>query len=327
MTDTNDIPHINISDTDAALPPCPITGRPAKRHVQSFSLELLNELWKAAGAGDVAHLFPAIRTIKLYESDTGLYFFDPLIAGDESFYQRFYSLHNVYKLMRPHRSIGSEFQCAAAHVTNDARVLDVGCGNGEFGEFVQHARYCGLDPYAGPDASDKVLRETVEQHLESARASYDVVTAFQVIEHVVNPRAFAEQLTALLRPGGILILGAPLHPSPLTEIPNFLINAPPHHLTWWNIPAFEALVGSLGLTSVEISVLPYSPHETFVYWMHRFSFVRTTTSPNERYFGHRWAWHLNLASSYLLARLAARWLPLPKTGLSCNVILIARTPE
>lgn len=326
MTDTNDIPLIETPDKHAVLPPCPITGRPAKRHVQSFSLELLADLWRAAGAGDVARLFPNIRTIKLYESDTGLYFFEPLIAGDGLFYQRIYSRHNVYTLLRPHRGIRAEFQCAAAHVSKEARVLDVGCGNGEFSEFVQHARYCGLDPYAGPGASGAVLRETVEQHLESARASYDVVTAFQVIEHVANPRAFAEQLTAFLRPGGTLILAAPLHPSPPTEIPNFLMNAPPHHLTWWNVPAFEALAGSLGLTPVDISVLRYSPHEAFVYWIHRFSFVHTTTSPNECYFGHRWAWHINLASSYLLARLATRWLLPPKTGRSSNAILIAHTP-
>jgi SAM-dependent methyltransferase len=283
-------------------------------------------MWYFAGAGDVSRLLPAAGQVVLYESDTGLYFFHPRFAGDEDFYTRFYSVHGAHSLIsaRPHGRV--EYQFASKHVPSGALVLDVGCGNGELGEHLPHCHYRGLDPYAGSSASPAVLRETLEQHLPSAHGIYDVVTAFQVIEHVADPRAFTSQLVELLKPGGTLIIGAPLHPSPLTEIPNLLINAPPHHLTWWNSSAFAALVATLGLSPIEISEVGYSPHEAIIYWMHRLTLVRPGTDGDERYFAHRWVWHLNLILSYLLGRMINRLLPPPASGRPCNVILIARKP-
>ena len=309
---------------DSDLPPCPITGRPAKRRVHGVAAAVLVRMWRFAGAGDVSSLLPAAGQVVLYESDTGLYFFHPRIAGDEAFYTHFYSAHRAYSLIsaRPHGRV--EFQYAAQYIPPGSLVLDVGCGNGELGEHLLHCIYRGLDPYAGPGASPAVLRETLEQHLAGARGCYDVVTAFQVIEHVADPRGFAVQLLELLKPGGILIIGAPLHPSPLTEIPNLLINAPPHHLTWWNSSACAALAEALRLVPIEISEVGYSPHEAIIYWMHRLTLVRPGTGGDERYFAHRWAWHMNLVLSYLLGRVINRLLPPPGSGRPCNVILIAR---
>jgi SAM-dependent methyltransferase len=104
-----------------------------------------------------------------------------------------------------------------------------------------------------------------------------------VIEHTSDPRGFAERLMRLLRPKGLLILCAPLHPSPLTEIPNFLNNVPPHHMTWWNTRAFSALAEQLALRPVEIAELPASPHNALVPWVHKFSFCRSGKAPDERY--------------------------------------------
>jgi SAM-dependent methyltransferase len=306
------------------LPPCPITGRPARRRVHGVAASTLAGLWRLAGAGDVAHLLPREGQVVLYESDTGLYFFEPRTPGDAAFYHRFYGTHGAYTLLSARRHGRTEFTQAAHHIPVGALVLDVGCGTGEFAEHLPGRTYRGLDPYAEPGAQACILRETLEEHLTKARGVYDVVTAFQVIEHVTDPKAFASDLTGLLRPGGTLILAAPLHPSPLTEIPNFLLNAPPHHLTWWNIGALAALAAALGLEPLEIAQCPYSPHEAIVYWMRRFSLVRVGRPPDERYFAHRWAWHLSLALSYLLARIATRWLPPPSDGRSCNVLMAAR---
>ncbi|WP_295392408.1 methyltransferase domain-containing protein [uncultured Thiodictyon sp.] len=312
---------------DCTLPPCPITGRPAKRRVHGVAASVLARMWRLAGAGDVSRLLPTSGQVVLYESDTGLYFFHPRTAGDDAFYTRFYTAHRAHSLLsaRPHGRV--EYQYAVRHIPPGALVLDVGCGNGELGGHLPHCTYRGLDPYAGPGASPAVRRESLEQHLTLARGTYDVVTAFQVIEHVVDPRAFAAQLVELLKPGGTLILGAPLHPSPLTEIPNLLLNAPPHHLTWWNCGAFAALAAELGLTSVEITEVAYSAHEAIIFWMRRFTLVRPGRGRDERYFAHRWSWHLNLILSYLLGRMANRLFPPPASGRPCNVILVARKPD
>lgn len=310
-----------------ALPPCPITGRPARRRVHGVSTRALLWMWRAAGAGDLGHLFPDAPQVVLYESDTGLYFFAPPVAGDGDFYRRFYSAHAAHATLSAASEKRLEFLIAARHIAAGSLVLDVGCGSGAFREHLPQCRYRGLDPFAAPAAAADVIRQTLPEHLAEARGCYDAVTAFQVIEHVADPLGFARQLLALLRPGGTLIVCAPLHPSPLTEIPNFLINAPPHHLTWWTASACQALAEVIGVEPLEIVEVPPSPHdsEAIVYWMHRLSLLRARPGPGERYLAHRWGWHLNLVFSYLLARLAMRLLPSPKGGRPCNVMLVARS--
>jgi len=190
-----------------------------------------------------------------------------------------------------------------------------------------HAKYCGLDPYAPPTAPSQILRETLTDHARSNAAKYDVVSAFQVIEHIPDPLGFATALVQLLRPGGLLILCAPLHPSRLTEIPNFVLNLPPHHLTWWNTKAFAALAGALNLEPIDITELPPSPHAAIVDWMHRLSWARSDPPPAECYFAHRWSWHLNLAVSYGLARIADKVLPPPASKRPYDVFIAARRPS
>jgi len=306
------------------LPPCPTTGRPAIRRVQGFSTQLLIALWRAAGAGDVSSLFAGIGEIVLYESDTGLYFFDPMIAGDNNFYQSFYGKHRIRNLETSRSVSRVEFKHAATYVPSGASVLDVGCGAGLFAQHVSHAHFHGLDPYAPKHADRSIMRTTLEEHSERFSETYDVVTAFQVIEHTADPRRFTQRLLKLLKPGGLLMLGAPLHPSTLTEIPNLMLNAPPHHLTWWCPSAFQALATAFDLKNVQISTLPASPHEGLIFWMRFFSVARPDAAPNERYLAHRWMWHLNLAWCYGLGRLADRLLPLPKLARPIDVFMVAR---
>jgi SAM-dependent methyltransferase len=284
-------------------------------------------MWRAAGAGDLTRLFPDTPQVVLYESDTGLYFFEPMIAGDTDFYLRFYAAQNMHATLGSHSEARREFVQAARHIPAGSLVLDVGCGSGAFRKHLPQCTYRGLDPFAEPESAPDVIRQSLPEHLEEARGRYDVVTAFQVIEHVDDPLDFAAQMVALLRPGGTLIVCAPLHPSPLTEIPNFLINAPPHHLTWWCTGAYEALASAIGVKPVEIVEVSASPHEAIIYWMHRFSMLRARAGPDERYIAHRWAWHLNLAVSYLLGRAATTLLPPPRGGRACNLMLVARSRQ
>jgi hypothetical protein len=44
-----------------------------------------------------------------------------------------------------------------------------------------------------------------------------------------------------MRPGGRLCVVVPSRDSAITEIPNFVLNAPPHHLSWWNEDALRVL--------------------------------------------------------------------------------------
>ena len=263
----------------ANAPPCPLTGRPPLRLVQVFSTRLLVNLWRIAGGVDVSALYHDCDRIELYESPVGLFYFHPMRAGGGDFYERFYRRIKAHEYLEFDVMRRVEFLFAASFVPEGAAVLDVGCGRGSFRHHVRHARYAGVDPFAPADADGAVARHTLDAHAGLHPGQYDVATAFQVIEHVSNPRLVVELMLRTLRPGGLLILAVPLHPSPLTEIPNFIVNAPPHHLTWWSERALRGLCDALSLEPLALRLLEPSPHAAVVHWMRRLSLARTPTGP------------------------------------------------
>ncbi|MHC5018764.1 MAG: class I SAM-dependent methyltransferase, partial [Planctomycetota bacterium] len=110
-----------------------------------------------------------------------------------------------------------------ARIAPPARVLDVGCGFGFFLDAMRGAGYTpvGLEVGAPGLAECRRLELDVRPSLlEEAGlepASFDVVTAFYVIEHVYDPAAFVRDCARLLRPGGLLLLRWP-HSTPLVRL-------------------------------------------------------------------------------------------------------------
>ncbi len=78
---------------------------------------------------------------------------------------------------------------------------------------------------------------------------FDLVTAFDVVEHVENDRLVFAELTRVLKPGGHLIFSVPLHPAHWTEFDDYV-----GHARRYEPAALEALIASHGLI-VEKSVV------------------------------------------------------------------------
>lgn len=311
----------------AALPPSPITGRPAKRRVQHISKSLLRALWGRGLGIDIGRLLESVPSLGLYEADDGLLFFHPAITGDSEFYAAFYAKVGAHEHLNRHVLERAEYRHAARHIAPNAAVLDIGCGFGAFRVHLPQAHYLGLDPFAPAEADSAVLREDLWAHAQRQPEAYDVVTAFQVIEHVADPRAFAEAMVRMLKPGGMLILCAPLYPSLISRLPNFLLNAPPHHVTCWNRSSFTALAEVFRLDIVELTDLAPSPHEGLIHWMQSLCPVKAGAGPDGLYFAHRWSWHLSLALSYAVARTAHRIKVLPPGARAAHVFMAARKPH
>jgi SAM-dependent methyltransferase len=99
------------------------------------------------------------------------------------------------------------------------RMLDVGCGTGAAAvDFGAYGWLCASD--RSPDAlafvRSRGIRNVVASDaavLPFANASFDVVTAFDVIEHVEDDYAMALELRRVLRPGGALAVHVPAWPS------------------------------------------------------------------------------------------------------------------
>jgi len=303
-------------------PLCPITGLPASRRIQSISARLLIGLWRWSFGVATHHQLGNIAHFGLWESPCGLAFFEPMLPGDGAFYVELYRRGDFHRVLNEPSVARPEFRRVAEIVRAGETVLDVGCGEAGLARYLPHATYVGLDPHCyAMDTLPDIRNETISQHAISHPGEYNVVCAFHAIEHVADPLGFARDLATCVRAGGRLCIVVPSRGSAITEIPNFVLNAPPHHLSWWNEDALRALADRLDLLTEAIEALPFS-FDTIIYWMGRCAPKLT----GKRYFRAHWIWYGALAWSWLLGWACDSMFRLPTAAKPSALLLVARKP-
>jgi 2-polyprenyl-3-methyl-5-hydroxy-6-metoxy-1,4-benzoquinol methylase len=147
------------------------------------------------------------------------------------------------------------------------RMLDLGCGTGHFLHAAQAQGFtgCGIEPADVPAryAADRMGVEIMQANLYTAdlpEGKFDVITAWDVIEHVSDPKGMLENCYRWLKPGGILALRFPsstwqkikgviLHEILSSPRPSF---APTIHLYFFNEKTISRLCEETGLKMLEI---------------------------------------------------------------------------
>ena len=97
------------------------------------------------------------------------------------------------------------------------RLLDVGCAAGFF---IEAALDAGFDPVgielsptaielARPEVRARITCGDVNVLVASEARQFDVVTAFDIIEHTLDPAAFLDDIGRVLTPGGLLVVSTP----------------------------------------------------------------------------------------------------------------------
>jgi 2-polyprenyl-6-hydroxyphenyl methylase / 3-demethylubiquinone-9 3-methyltransferase len=94
----------------------------------------------------------------------------------------------------------------------DKQVLDIGCGGGIMTEMLARsgAKATGIDAETAMIDIAKAHQGELKINYQAAKLAdfaktkktFDVITAYEVIEHVSDPAAFLEQCDQLLKPGG-----------------------------------------------------------------------------------------------------------------------------
>lgn len=107
---------------------------------------------------------------------------------------------------------------AAGKPLEGLNILDVGCGGGLLAEPMAQcgASVVGLDASAGAirvaraHAAQSGLaidyREGTAEDLAKTGAQFDVITAFEIVEHVANLPSFMRTLSGLLKPDGLIVI-------------------------------------------------------------------------------------------------------------------------
>ncbi|MEK6802008.1 MAG: class I SAM-dependent methyltransferase [Nitrospirota bacterium] len=149
-------------------------------------------------------------------------------------------------------------------------LLDVGCGAGAF---LNVARQRGWD-VSGVELSPKlsdvsrraVRAEVITASFESVElpaASYDVITMWDIIEHVVDPVLCMKKVSRLLKPGGVALFCTPDEDSVLARAGLFLYRIsggrvsypalalhPTYHTYFFSRSGFTRMVRNSGMQAM-----------------------------------------------------------------------------
>ncbi len=125
--------------------------------------------------------------------------------------------------MRPGwRSSGEQLEALVrSHLTEESKVLDLGCGRGGVVElFWRDVKLAaGLDPDVPSLAEHRAAGMPVirgrGEHLPFAGESFDLVVCLWVLEHIDNPEVVLSEVRRVLRPGGHFIFLTPNLRNPL----------------------------------------------------------------------------------------------------------------
>jgi SAM-dependent methyltransferase len=190
--------------------------------------------------------------------ETGLEFCDPPLPGNTAFYEWASGFASYYPGFRWEYGEVARILKSENIVTPDFKILDVGCGKGDF---LHALDFLPVQKKFALDLNEPALRVCRGQGfnafcgtVESAIAAgfikpgdFPVVTSFHCLEHVSQPVEFVRELLRATAPGGKLLLSTPYSPMSFERDWFDVLNHPPHHLTRWNLAAYCRLAEILGV--------------------------------------------------------------------------------
>ncbi|MBC2669434.1 class I SAM-dependent methyltransferase [Novosphingobium piscinae] len=149
-------------------------------------------------------------------------------------------------------------------VARTGRLIDLGCSTGAFLTAAQRSGFaCSGIEYSldsarfAAEVTGLVVEHGTLAESTAAPGSIDVLTAFDVIEHVPDPAADLARMYQLLKPGGWLVLSTPnidgLFPrisQPFAQLLGHWPHPePPHHLYQFSVRTLRAMLGQAGFAS------------------------------------------------------------------------------
>jgi len=230
----------------------------------------------SSSSASIVHTLPEYRVLLC--GDCGLRYADPMRPAPHDWYETS-ELYSDKRAARRHKSpreiLLSDWryqQFARYAPPAGLRLLDVGCG---VGEFVFLARWLGYDATGIDFDEGRVLlgRQVYSVPLQSAGIAdlvadkqgdkYDIITLFDVLEHLENPVGAIRDLTALFKAGGHFVVSVPSW----NRWPQWVgsrVDLPPHHLTLWTEQALRRALENAGLAMKVVHRKPLHGSDLFL---------------------------------------------------------------
>jgi SAM-dependent methyltransferase len=220
---------------------------------QTFLLDQLEDYYDTRPPAEVVECDYALWEC----AETGLQFAWPPLPGNLCFYEWVSSFPSYYPGIRweygeVHRLLASE-----KSLGKNFRLLDVGCGKGDFLrglDFIPNENKFALD------LNEPAVVQCQQQGFQAFCGTMDaalaagflragefpVVTSFHCLEHVDQPVEFVRSLIGVVKPGGRLFISTPYSPMSFESEWFDILNHPPHHMTRWNLAAYQRLAEMVG---------------------------------------------------------------------------------
>lgn len=150
------------------------------------------------------------------------------------------------------------------------KLLDVGCSTGYFLEYAKSRGWeisgCELSQYTASLSRGRLNADVRSGSFLDAGFpddSFDAVTMWDVIEHVLEPASFIKEAFRALRPGGLLVICTPNYNSLSRRMLGYKWDAvcPPRHLQMFNSATLSKMVVRNGGKVVLSRTLDVNPFE------------------------------------------------------------------
>lgn len=260
------IQKITEKEKVCSCPLCHGDGKPERFiTIGKFAIdEMIDEWVKRAKFNPIADVYRHSFLEERRCLNCGLHFYNYHLPDSALFYEKLMDNIDYYTQFR------WEYGSAAKIIgkLKPKSLLDIGAGHGAF---LERIRYMVPHIVASEynQKAEQVCREkgfeTYSEDISVINEKFDIVCAFEVMEHVHDNAIFMKNCLNLLKENGVLIFGMPDPDGMLTVNGGSWLNIPPHHQYKFSYQAFQYLAKKyqLKIIAYQKSELTYNQYARY----------------------------------------------------------------
>lgn len=186
-----------------------------------------------------------------------------------------YDLAGYFEALEPRKGVLNERRLNRLPRPRPGQtILDVGCADGQFAAAAASRGWKASGIELNPPAAAKARERGIEVHQGHAEdvdlngATFDLVTSWDVLEHVPEPRRFIDRLASFVSPGGTIVVTTLNRRSLVSRVFrgrwSMVVE---DHYTYWDKRSITTAFEGANLPIVESS--SYGLGRDFVAWVDR----------------------------------------------------------